>query len=303
MLAFHFSKFVRTHIFYYNRLRLRIVKIYVVIFMTVFISLFTGNVAAIGQFPAKATQTVLHDFMLPYLYDLGIHYKVSIVSQNCSAFNSGSAIVTCNRVMNCALPNGIDVSVVKEFFEDLPFIWITAVDDKETQAVLEENGINNGEVSAAMAVDLDCVDPFEYSDGIDVKRIDINGPDLEIWITVISQIFALQKCELLKAVHLIQEHTCSGVIQLYLGIYNGHPAAVGYMLQYGQIASLHWMGTLPEYRKKGLATAITGTILMDAKNMGASKAILLASSVGRSVYERLGFKEYGAYKVYGYGIN
>lgn len=85
---------------------------------------------------------------------------------------------------------------------------------------------------------------------------------------------------------------------LYIGYFQGIPAAVGMALNRGDIATLHWIGTLPEYRKKGLGTAITIKALHDLQDAGCSHALLLASALGKPLYERMGFKQYALYHMY-----
>lgn len=56
---------------------------------------------------------------------------------------------------------------------------------------------------------------------------------------------------------------------------------------------------LDYYRNKGLGYAISHKPLLDARNRGFKQTILLASSKGRPLYNRIGFKEYASYHFYG----
>lgn len=62
--------------------------------------------------------------------------------------------------------------------------------------------------------------------------------------------------------------------------------------------SLHWISTLPEFRKQGFGSIITSKALLDAKVNGFTEAVLLSSALGKSVYEKLGFQEYASYKIF-----
>ncbi len=62
---------------------------------------------------------------------------------------------------------------------------------------------------------------------------------------------------------------------------------------------LHLVATLPAYRGKGLGYAVSQKPLIDAQQRGASHAILLASEMGKPVYQKIGFKEYALCNVYG----
>ena len=66
-----------------------------------------------------------------------------------------------------------------------------------------------------------------------------------------------------------------GTVQLYLD---------------GNNAGIFNVSTLPEYRHKGIATALMRTVLNDAKAAGCSKASLQASVYGEPVYQKMGFR-------------
>lgn len=51
------------------------------------------------------------------------------------------------------------------------------------------------------------------------------------------------------------------------------------------------MYTAPEYRGKGIATAMLGKLMEEAKKRGVSRIWLGASTLGRPVYLRFGFRE------------
>lgn len=49
------------------------------------------------------------------------------------------------------------------------------------------------------------------------------------------------------------------------------------------------MYTLPEYRRRGVATALLGECVRFARSMGAGRLSLHASSLGKPVYQKFGF--------------
>ena len=73
-------------------------------------------------------------------------------------------------------------------------------------------------------------------------------------------------------------------------------AAVSY---YGSgVVGIYSVVTLPEFRRQGIGKYMTLLLLEDAKNDGYETAILQASSMGKRIYEKLGFKEYCNMKYY-----
>jgi len=59
----------------------------------------------------------------------------------------------------------------------------------------------------------------------------------------------------------------------------------------GKMAYLSSMYTLPEYRKKGLATKLLDCAVKEAAARGCDKVHLSASQMGRPLYLKYGFKE------------
>ena len=49
--------------------------------------------------------------------------------------------------------------------------------------------------------------------------------------------------------------------------------------------------TYPEHRRKGIATKVIGKIIDEAKKVGVSHINLSATSDGKYLYEKMGFKE------------
>lgn len=77
----------------------------------------------------------------------------------------------------------------------------------------------------------------------------------------------------------------------YLARLNGEPVATVSMFLDGS-AGLYNIATLPNARGQGIGTAITAAPLRIARAEGYQVAILHASSMGHSLYRRMGFSEY-----------
>ncbi|WP_143305722.1 GNAT family N-acetyltransferase [Chitinophaga vietnamensis] len=79
-------------------------------------------------------------------------------------------------------------------------------------------------------------------------------------------------------------------IRLFIAYYHGEAAACGlvYFDQHGY-AGLHMIGTLPAFRGKGLAAAVTIHLMQAAIDAGKTWCVLHASAAGEKVYTKLGF--------------
>lgn len=138
------------------------------------------------------------------------------------------------------------------------------------------------------------------TNNIMVKEIALSGEALDTWLTLNSEIFHTSLAESSEIINLFIQQIIPGKIKLYVAYYSGKPAAISMMIEHTNLVSLHFIGTLAPYRNKGLGYAVTQKPLLYAKQMGYAQAGLLASDMGKHLYEKLGFTYYGSYDVYQY---
>jgi len=72
-------------------------------------------------------------------------------------------------------------------------------------------------------------------------------------------------------------------------VINERPANTGFIT--GKTADIYNVLTYPEYRRQGIATKLMEVLIDEAKKANASFIELSASSMGKSVYEKVGFTE------------
>jgi len=77
-----------------------------------------------------------------------------------------------------------------------------------------------------------------------------------------------------------------------LGRLNGKPVATASLFLGAGIASVQHVVTACEARRRGIGRAMTLAVLREARARGYRVAVLTSSSMGRSVYQRIGFREY-----------
>lgn len=84
----------------------------------------------------------------------------------------------------------------------------------------------------------------------------------------------------------------------FLGTWNGAPVATS-MLYFGHgVAAAHHVVTRPEYRRRGIGSALTVRVLHEALARGYRVGVLTASPEGHGSYHRIGFRPYCSVRRY-----
>lgn len=115
--------------------------------------------------------------------------------------------------------------------------------------------------------------------------------NLKLWGKVFQEGFSLPKTITEMFLDLFKLFG-SPFLDNYLAIFQEQPVAIASVLYYGGIAGIFNVATLPDYRGKGIGTAITLAPLLDAKKNGYEIAWLESSEMGINLYKRIGFQEY-----------
>lgn len=89
----------------------------------------------------------------------------------------------------------------------------------------------------------------------------------------------------------------NGAWRGYVAYVDGAPAATAQLFAHERVAGIYYVGTLDGYRKRGLGEAITRRCVVDGAAAGCDLATLQASSMGRPIYERMGFITPTEYRV------
>jgi GNAT superfamily N-acetyltransferase len=85
----------------------------------------------------------------------------------------------------------------------------------------------------------------------------------------------------------------SGPLRRYLAFLGGEPVASASLFNGPVLAGLDSLVTGKEYRRKGIGSALTVTILKAARTSGYRVGALFSPPEAAGMYRRLGFREYG----------
>ena len=78
---------------------------------------------------------------------------------------------------------------------------------------------------------------------------------------------------------------------MYGMVVDGNVVSTAMMFCWGEVAGVHEVSTLEDYRKRGYTTTIIRKLLTDAKNEGYKTCVLQASQMGRRIYKKFGFED------------
>jgi ribosomal protein S18 acetylase RimI-like enzyme len=79
----------------------------------------------------------------------------------------------------------------------------------------------------------------------------------------------------------------------FVGTVEGRVVASSGVMLFGGLAGVYNVATLPEARRQGFGAALTRAALRHGRDRGYRVAALGTSDLGRSVYERMGFRDVG----------
>jgi GNAT superfamily N-acetyltransferase len=78
--------------------------------------------------------------------------------------------------------------------------------------------------------------------------------------------------------------------KIFVGYLDDRPVATNMLFNGGGVASVYAVATVPSARGKGIGAAITLKRLLDAREEGYIYAVLFSTEMGKSVYQRIGFR-------------
>jgi ribosomal protein S18 acetylase RimI-like enzyme len=91
-----------------------------------------------------------------------------------------------------------------------------------------------------------------------------------------------------------------GSIMSFYGVADDRPVATAQVFvdPESRVGVVGWVGTLPEFRRRGIGTAVTRAATNAGFDMGAEVVGLQATAAGFPIYEKLGFRTISSYKIW-----
>ncbi|MDU8946345.1 GNAT family N-acetyltransferase [Ovoidimarina sediminis] len=186
----------------------------------------------------------------------------------------------------------------------VPVLWRVgpAADTAGLRARLEDAGLKPGEPHPAMLADLDDLDDMPTEpviDGLVIKTA--KGPEeRRTWGRLTIASFEMEESlgEAMGACEATIPPDMFGDQPRYTAYLDGEPVAVSSLVMTDGIAGIYAVATLPRARARGIGTAMTLHAMAEGRRRGARMATLQATSMGRPVYEKIGFRTIFDYQTY-----
>lgn len=126
-------------------------------------------------------------------------------------------------------------------------------------------------------------------DEITIRQV-TSADDFMIWADICNSVLHDGS----PIIHRINHYSIckNGIMSCYLGCYEDKPVAISAILSNEDVASLEFVATLNDFRKKGLARALCQTAVENAFQNGAEIITTRAFADAKNIYKSLGFKIY-----------
>ncbi len=164
---------------------------------------------------------------------------------------------------------------------------------------LLKQSFERGGITPGMAIALNALpEKVSVPDDFEIRFVK-DMPDLRLWTDILvkaNDVPELAELTWLLEASLNADFRAS--LRHYIGCLAGEPVTASTLYLDSGVAGIYSVATLQHARGKGLGAAITLQPLQDARAMGYKVGVLQASSMGHSVYKRLGFKDFCQFEIY-----
>ncbi len=142
-----------------------------------------------------------------------------------------------------------------------------------------------------MAADLDDIPEIEQPPGLTIERVGSEA-ELDNYAEVLSLGFGEGPKEARWVRSMYSKIGLGGAVpwRHYLGRIDQRPVATATLFLAAGAAGVYFVSTVPDFRGRGIGSAITRASMLAARELGYHKAVLGSSPMGHGVYRRLGFE-------------
>jgi GNAT superfamily N-acetyltransferase len=161
-------------------------------------------------------------------------------------------------------------------------------------AAMREAGYAEAPGLPGMAVAIDAMAPAPAPPGYTFARID-RVEQGDAWTVAFADGYELPRPvgAAFGPLALGVDPAPDATVQWFAVLHEGAIVATSMLILLDGLAGVYGVATLPGSRKRGLGAFATAEALLRARGLGYRVGILQASEMGKPVYARLGFREFG----------
>jgi len=169
----------------------------------------------------------------------------------------------------------------------------------ELDVYLKQAGYLDTEIMHAMAMEIATMAGGEAPDSFTLKEV--HGDQHDEWVDTMSVGYELPR-EFIDRIGPASGGPCNPhsdeKYHYFIAYHQDQPVATSTLLVRQGIVGVYNISARPECRGKGLGTFVTRESIAQIASHGYETAILQASEMGRSIYERIGFTSVGTFPFY-----
>jgi ribosomal protein S18 acetylase RimI-like enzyme len=205
-----------------------------------------------------------------------------------------------NNVFSAVIPKPKVQDVVHDLIDrflsrNVPCFWWSgpANHDQQVAGILETRGFVKAVEGAAMAIDLSSRPNFN-SGGVEICEVEC-ASQMSDWCSTCTVAFEFEDAlsgwwhELFTSI----PHGSPSPLRHFLASVDGKPAGTASAFVEDGVVGLASVGVRPEFRRRGIGSAITLAALRTARNQDCRLGALFSSPMAVAMYEGLGFRRHG----------
>jgi ribosomal protein S18 acetylase RimI-like enzyme len=251
----------------------------------------------------------LDDEQLAKIADANYWESFSMLARSCGGavlesddvlgIRTGLPVPMLNHGLITGKPNDIEGSLraLIAFFEEVGVPHILRVREgvaPDAEKVMEAMGFPYSDTTPGMVM-FPIGDPPPLPDGLRIESVqDVKG--LGQFQEAMAEGFSMP-LDLAKGLITPAVLGVDG-FESYLGFLDGKAVATSGLYYGDGTAGVYNVGTLPDYRRRGLGAAMTWHAVSRGADHGCTVSILQASVMGKPVYERMGFRTVAPYRTF-----
>lgn len=196
------------------------------------------------------------------------------------------------------MPAGDDldsaIDAVLEPFDTagIPLLWLIPTHDGPVIGALAERGFAVDDGTPAMTIDLADLPPLEVPANTTIEEADDDPEALRDASTIALTTNGFPPWCIDAYLDALDGMDDRKTMRTFLARRDGAPVASSVLVSAGGVAGLFNVGTLPDARRTGLGRLVSIAAMAAGRDAGYRVGVLQASTLGRPVYQAMGFEEH-----------